>query len=209
MKIIIQFGLQKNQLNRKELKMIIREATIADSESITNYLLLVMEDFFYIFIGKKDYVAVKNLLFHFVKGEQNQYSYQNCWVVQIDGKVIAAVNIYDGANLIQLREPVLKYIKTKYNNGFNPENETQAGELYIDSIGVDPEWQGKGIGTKLLNFIIEKQVVQKGQTLGLLVEDEKPDAKRLYLKLGFKPVGKKTLVGKQLEHFQINNGFCC
>jgi len=187
--------------------LIIREATMADSERIASYLFLVMEDFFYLFMGIKDAVAVKKLLYRFVKSEENQYSYQNCLVVEIDGKVIAALNYYDGANLIPLREPVLQYIKANFNSGFNPENETQAGEYYIDSIGVDPDWQGQGIGTKLLKFVIEKQVVQNGQTMGLLVEYEKTDAKRLYLKLGFKPVGKKILVGKQLEHLQINKEF--
>ena len=183
--------------------MIIREATIADSELLASYLLLAMDDIVYKFIGRKDYLAAKNLMLHFVKREQNQYSYQNCLVIETNGKIIAAINCYDGAKLIQLREPVKQYIKTNFNKDFNPEDETQAGEYYIDSLGVNPEWQGKGIGSKLLKFLIEKHVVRNGQTLGLLVDDENPDAKRLYLKLGFKPVGKKFLVGKQLEHLQI------
>ena len=164
-----------------------------------------MEDIVYQFIGKKDFLAAKNLLLHFVKQEQNQYSYQNCWVVEYNDKIIAAINCYDGANLIQLREPVKQYIKTNFNIDFNPEDETQAGEYYIDSLGVDPEWQGKGIGSELLKYIIEKYVVQSGHTIGLLVDNDNPNAKRLYQKLGFKTVGKKILVGKQLEHFQIKN----
>jgi ribosomal protein S18 acetylase RimI-like enzyme len=188
-------------------KIIIRKATIADSEPIATFLLLAMEDIFYQFIGKKDPVAAKNVMLHFVQQEQNQYSHQNCWVAELNGKVIAAINVYDGAKLVQLREPVAAFIRSYFNNNYNPEDETQAGEFYIDSLGVEPEWQGKGIGTKLLQFLIEMLVVQKGQTLGLLVEDGKPVAKILYLKLGFKAVGTKTLVGKQLEHLQISNIF--
>lgn len=187
--------------------MIIRKATIADSDLLATYLLLAMEDIVYNFIGKKDYSAAKNLLQHFAKQEQNQYSYQNCWVMESVGKIIAAVNVYDGAKLVQLRQPVSQYIQTNFNDDFNPEDETQAGEYYIDSLGVAPEWQGKGIGSMLLKFLIEKYVVQNGETLGLLVDDENPNAKRLYLKLGFKSVGKKILVGKQLEHLQIQKSF--
>ncbi len=183
--------------------MIIREATIKDSELIATYLLLAMEDIVYKFIGKKDKKATINLLQHFVKAEQNQYSFQNCLVAEYSGKIIAAINFYDGANFIQLREPFLQYIKTNFNKDFNPEIETQAGEYYIDTLGVDQSWQGKGIGSKLLKFLIEKYVVQAGKTLGLLVEEENPNAKRLYLKLGFKSVGKQILVGKQMEHLQI------
>jgi len=184
--------------------MIIRKATIADSEQIAPYLMLAMEDIVYKFIGKKDKIAAINLLQHFVKAERNQYSFQNCLVAEYDGKIIAAINFYDGANFIKLREPVLQYIKTHFNKDFNPEIETQAGEYYIDTLAVDPEWQGKGIGSKMLNFLIEKYVVQHGKTLGLLVEEENPNAKKLYLNLGFKSVGKQILVGKQMEHLQIH-----
>jgi ribosomal protein S18 acetylase RimI-like enzyme len=187
--------------------MIIREANIADSESIANYLLLVMEDFFYLFIGKKDFFAVKTMLQHFVQQDNNQYSYQNCLVAEINGSVIAAVNIYDGANLVTLRKPILDHIRLNYNKHFNPENETQAGEIYIDSIAVNPEWQGKGVATKLLKHVIEKYTMKEDKTLGLLVEDDKPEAKKLYLKLGFKPVGNKTLGGKKLQHLQITKEF--
>ncbi len=184
--------------------MIIRKATIADSEQIAPYLMLAMEDIVFKFIGKKDKIAAINLLQHFVKMERNQYSFQNCLVAQYNGKIIAAINFYDGANFIQLREPILQFIKIHFNKDSNPEIETQAGEYYIDTLGVDPKWQGNGIGSKLLKFLIEKYVVQAGQTLGLLVEEDNPNAKRLYLKLGFKSVGKQILVGKQMEHLQIH-----
>jgi ribosomal protein S18 acetylase RimI-like enzyme len=77
------------------------------------------------------------------------------------------------------------------------------GEFYIDSLGVAANQQGKGIGSKLLLFLIDEYVTINQKTLGLLVDEENPAAKKLYLKLGFKTVGKKTLVGKNLEQLQI------
>jgi len=182
----------------------IRKATSNDSESITAYLLLAMEDIVCGFIGEQDLQKAREFLLHFVEKDNNQYSYQNCWVVEDQNmKVIAAINLYNGALLSELRQPIVDYVSSKFNKGFNPEDETQEGEYYIDSIGVNPNQQSKGIGTKVLRFIIDEYVNKLGQPLGLLVDETNPNAKRLYLKLGFKPAGRKVLFGKNMEHLQI------
>lgn len=72
-------------------------------------------------------------------------------------------------------------------------------------MGVDPSQQGKGIRSKVFQFLIDEYVEKNNQTLGLLVDKDNPNAKKLYLKLGFEIVGEKALVGKQLEHLQFKN----
>lgn len=57
---------------------------------------------------------------------------------------------------------------------------------------------------KLLQFIIDEYVSKQGHTLGLLVDEKNPNAKRLYLKLGFKHVGNKVLLGNSMKQLQIN-----
>ena len=59
------------------------------------------------------------------------------------------------------------------------------------------------MGAKILNYVIDHYVHQRKQTLGLLVEEENTNARKLYLKLGFKPVGTKILVGKKMQHLQL------
>jgi ribosomal protein S18 acetylase RimI-like enzyme len=184
--------------------MIIRKATKADCEHISSCLMLAMEEIFYNFTGQNNYKVTRDLMLHFVMTENNQYSYQNCLVAELEGKVIAAVNCYDGADLIRLRQPVMDYIRANFNPNFNPENETQEGEIYIDSLGVDPRWQGKGIASKLLKHIIEQQVEANGKTLGLIVEAGNENARSLYLKLGFTYAGMKPLAGKEFDHLQIS-----
>jgi ribosomal protein S18 acetylase RimI-like enzyme len=186
--------------------MIIRKANQSDSKYIAPILLLAMEDIVYKFIGQADYQKALDFLLYFIERENNQYSYQYCFVAEDENEIIGAVNVYDGADLISLRKPVIEYVQNNFNKDFNPEEETQKGEFYIDSLGVNPNYQGKGIGSKLIQFLIAEYVHQKNQTLGLLVEEANPNAKKLYLQLGFNPVGNKILVGKNLEHLQINQG---
>jgi ribosomal protein S18 acetylase RimI-like enzyme len=183
--------------------MIIRKAELKDSELIATYLMLAMDSIIYKFIGKEDYDEARKFILYFIEQENNQYSYQNCLVAENENTIVAAINYYDGSAFVHLREPILNGVRASFNKNFNPENETEPGEYYIDALGVDPKMQGKGIGAKLLQFLIDKYVIDENKTLGLLVDEENPQAKKLYIKLGFKSVGKKTLVGQKMEHLQI------
>ncbi|MCV2485284.1 GNAT family N-acetyltransferase [Flavobacterium sp. SH_e] len=183
--------------------MNIRKAEKSDSKYIAPILLLAMEDIIYKFIGKKDYASAKDFLQYFIERENNQYSYQNCFVAEENNEIIGTINIYKGGDIEELRNPIIEYVRKHHNPEFDPEFETHEGEYYIDSLGVNPKYQGKGIGSKLLRFLIDQYVHEKNETLGLLVEEDNPLAKNLYLKLGFEVVGEKTLVGKKLEHLQI------
>lgn len=183
--------------------MIIRKATPKDAEALATHMLLAMEEIVYVFIGERDARKAKEFLWHFTAREVNQYSYQNCWVAEEAGAVMAAANVYDGARLHELRAPVLEYIRSRFGNDFMPEDETGPGEFYLDTIGVNCNHQGKGIGSKFLRFLVDEYVTGGGQTLGLLVDEENPKAKNLYVRVGFQPTGKRVLFGKLLEHLQV------
>lgn len=183
--------------------MIIRKATPQDSKEIAIYMMLAMEDIVYEFIGEKSTEKALDFLRKLITQKNNQYSYENCYVIEDNSNVIAMANVYNGANLEDLRHPVASLIKTMFNKSFQYEDETQKGEFYIDCIGVNPNYQGKGLGSKMLYFLIDEYVYKQNETLGLLVDKDNPNAKKLYLKLGFEIVGEKTLTGKKMEHLQI------
>lgn len=182
--------------------MKIRKARSEDSRFIVPYLLLAMEEIAYEFIGEKSYQKASDFLFEMVSKKENQYSFENCWIVENEGEIIGTACLYDGGKLHELRIPVANYIQEHFGKNFNPEDETQAGEIYIDCVGINPSQQGKGIGSQLFEFLIDEYVIKQKKTLGLLVDYDNPKAEKLYLNLGFKIVGKKTLVGKTLKHMQ-------
>ncbi len=187
------------------MNLMIRKAEASDYKAISKCLMLAMEDIFYAFIGNNSNEKAIDFLEQLVQQKGNQYSYENCWVAISENEIVGAGLVYDGAKLHQLREPVAQEIKKVFGNDFNPEDETQAGEFYIDCVGVYPDQQGKGIGSAIFKFLIEEYVQKKKQNLGLLVEKNNPSAKNLYLKLGFEVIGDKMLVGKTLEHMQFRS----
>lgn len=180
----------------------IRKATIDDAEPIAACLLLAMEEIVYGFIGERNKAKAIAFMQYFASREANQYSYENCWVAEENRTIIAAANVYNGANLHRLRLPVLDYIQRHFNRNLLPEEETGEGEIYLDTLGVLPEHRGKGAGTQLLQFLHDEYVNRQQQTLGLLVEETNPAALRLYIRLGFLLTGEKMLLGKKMLHLQ-------
>lgn len=183
--------------------MTIRKAKIEDSKAIVPLLMMASGDVIYKFIKEENYEKAKDFLQRFVSCEDNQYSFQNCYVKVVEEQIVAAALVYDGAKLKELRKPVLDYVHQHFDASFHVEDETQAGEFYIDSLGVMATQQGKGLGSKLLNYLIKEIVCQNGKTLGLLVDISNHGAKKLYSKLGFECVGDKELLGFSLEHLQL------
>jgi len=183
--------------------MIIRKAVIEDSEKITSLLMLATGEMIYKFVGERNDQKARDFLLQFVNNENNQYSFKKCYVIENEVEVLGVLLGYDGASMTELRKPVLAYIHQYLNPNLTVEDETQAGEYYIDSLGVLPNQQGKGIGARLIQHVINEQVLENGQTIGLLVDKANPRAKRLYLKLGFEVVGEKNLMGISLEHLQL------
>ncbi|RZK04951.1 MAG: GNAT family N-acetyltransferase, partial [Flavobacterium sp.] len=83
---------------------------------------------------------------------------------------------------------------------FEMELESEAGEFYIDTLSVDPKFQGKGIGRNLIETVIEKAKSLGFKKVGLLVSTSNPNAKRLYEKIGFKAIGYKNLLDASHQH---------
>ncbi|MBN8786330.1 MAG: GNAT family N-acetyltransferase [Terrimonas sp.] len=182
--------------------MLVRKATEADATSIAPLILLAMEEIAYQFTGERSMEKATDFFVKMISQKANQYSYENCWVAEHEGEIIATALVYDGARLSELRKPVAEQIKLVFGKNFNPGDETQPGEYYIDCIGVKPGQQGKGIGSKMLNFLIEAYAKTGTQPLGLLVDKDNPQAKKLYLRSGFEVVEEKVFAGKSMEHLQ-------
>ena len=83
--------------------------------------------------------------------------------------------------------------------------EAEPGEYFINTLAVFPEFQGQGIGTRLLRRAEEKAAQEGLVRCALSVEVENLRAKRLYERTGFCIV--RTFEHPWLEHFCGCRGF--
>ncbi len=183
----------------------IRKAKPADYPFVAPLIVHAMEDLACTFANTKKLEETYKLFEYFFQERANQYSYENCLVYEENGEIAGSIIAYDGGLLPEYREPFIQYIASRYNvRDLVIENETMPGELYIDTISVYPDFQGKGIGKKLLQAI-QIQAKQEGhKKIGLLVDVDNPNAKKLYTALGYKSAGFKQLGTGIYEHLQLD-----
>ena len=84
-------------------------------------------------------------------------------------------------------------------------DETQAGELYLDSLAVDPAYRGRGIARLLLEASVEKSKRMNLPSTGLLVDVGNPRAEALYNKVGFRYAGTNSWGGHGMKHYVLHN----
>ena len=134
----------------------------------------------------------------------SQYSYLNTLVaLNAQREVIGVCTSYDGACLHRLRVAFVQGCLARFNRDFgNMDDETAAGELYVDSLAVDARYRGKGIAKTLLKATIEKAKQLQLPAVGLLVDKGNPKAERLYASVGFQYVDDNQWGGHAMRHLQ-------
>jgi len=142
-----------------------------------------------------------------VAREDSQYSYTNTLVAMDGERVVGIAVSYDGALLRPLREAFLTAAREDFGRDFSQmDDETQAGELYLDSLAVLDNYRGRGIATRLLQLTIEKARQLGIPATGLLVDQGNPRAEQLYRRVGFQCVGEATWGGHPMRHLQCSSG---
>lgn len=134
--------------------------------------------------------------------EQTQYSYLNGLIGEVDGVAAGAIVGYDGALLEQLRQPIYPLLEQHLGTVPHIEDETEAGEYYLDSLGVLAKYRGHGVGRALVNAMCNKAFEEGHRCAGLIVDVDNPEAERLYNSLGFERVGTKRFLGHHMWHLQ-------
>lgn len=134
--------------------------------------------------------------------ERAQYSYRNALIAEVDGTAAGAIVGYDGAMLHELRQPIYPLLEQHLGSVPHIEDETEAGEYYLDSLGVLPQFRGMGVGAMLLNAMSNKAFAEGHARVGLIVDFDNPRAERLYTSLGFRRVGTRPFLGHQMWHLQ-------
>lgn len=130
---------------------------------------------------------------------KSMYSWNKALIAEKDGKPIGCIISYRGDEYLPIRE----YTWGRLWKGVDPEIirksaiETYPGEYYLDSLSIEPQYRGHGLGKDLI-----RAAIKHGESLGyekfaLLVSVEKPRLRDYYASLGFQKVGDVNFFGHQ------------
>ena len=105
----------------------------------------------------------------------------------MDAEQVVGISVsYDGGCLHELRRAFIEAAKEQIGKDHSGmDDETQAGELYLDSLAVLPDYRRQGIARKLLLATKERANRQDLPCVGLLVDKDNPVGEALYTSVGF------------------------
>lgn len=139
----------------------------------------------------------KDMMTSLVLMDNSQYSYLNTLVAMVGDEVAGCIVAYDGKDLHRLRRRFIDETLTRFGRDFSGiDDETKAGEYYIDSLCVNIKFRKRGIATMLIKEIIRRHC---DQPVALLVDYTHPWAERLYKSIGFKVVEETTWGGHAMR----------
>ncbi len=146
----------------------------------------------------------RTMMTHLVEREDSQYSYLNT-LVAMDGDLLVGISVsYDGGKLHTLRRTFIEAAKEaigKDHSGMD--DETQAGELYLDSLAVLPGYRRQGIARRLLLATKERANKMGLPCVGLLVDQGNPTGEALYAAVGFRYVNDSQWGGHPMKHLKL------
>lgn len=184
----------------------IREATKNQAAEIASLIMMAMTDDCCLYFcgdgyGLDDFRKMMTML---VEREDSQYSYKNTLVAMVNHQVVGISVSYDGARLHVLRRAFIEAAKEQIGKDHSGiDDETQAGELYLDSLAVLPEYRRQGIAKRLILATKERANRMGLPCVGLLVDKNNPTAEALYASIGFQYVNKSQWGGHPMKHFVL------
>ena len=181
----------------------IRRATKEQAEEIANLIMMAMTDeccqyFCGEGYGLEDFRKMMTML---VEADVSQYSYKNTLVAMVSDKVVGISVSYDGGRLRRLRRAFIQSAKEyigKDHSGMD--DETKAGELYLDSLAILPDFRRQGIARKLVSATKKKAEKMHLPCIGLLVDKDNPEGEAFYTSIGFHYVGDNQWGGHPMKH---------
>lgn len=181
----------------KKAELLFRKAVVSDVPFICKTVLSAIgaEDFE--FDGGDGRQKVFDALNDIVLMEDSLYSYRNVLIAEVEGLCAGSIIAYDGGRYKDMKGKTLGILTERLKMDFrDTQEETSAGEYYLDSLAVAPAFRRKGIGRMLVG-----QALEAGEALGfekasLLVLASDEGLISLYSSCGFKEDGRKRFLGK-------------
>ncbi|WP_318765708.1 GNAT family N-acetyltransferase [Lactiplantibacillus carotarum] len=129
-------------------------------------------------------------------------------VAEADGQVVGVAFGYPDKNEDAVDDVLARVTADNdaFGSAFEAEAESYEHEWYLDSIAVDPDYQGQGIGGKLLAALPKYARADGMKRIGLNVDMANPGAKKLYDRYQYETVGIKPIGDRMYFHMQYELG---
>ena len=169
--------------------MLIRAAKKEDAPAIADFIAMAESEMVHHFTGSTDPEKSREALQEFILNPTlNRYSLENNLVAEVDGQAAGSMISFPADKQPDLDHVLLDALNKR---GYGLDKlffEGVPGTYYLSTMGVNPQFRGRGIGSALMAGS-EKEAARQGfSRLSLLVSKGKPKVQALYERLGYKAV---------------------
>ena len=184
----------------------IRAATKNQAREIASLIMMAMTDDCCLYFCGEGYGLedFRKMMTELVERVDSQYSYKNTLVALDKGNVVGISVSYDGGRLHELRRAFIESAKVYIGKDHTRiDDETQAGELYLDSLAVLPEYRCRGIAKLLIRATKERANSMGLPRVGLLVDKANTSGETLYSSVGFRYMNDNQWGGHPMKHLTL------
>ena len=184
----------------------IRPAVSDDALEAVPLILEAIGSIAFVLTGTKVLAEAMSILENFFQQEGNRISYENTLVLEEhesvgDRRILGVAISYDGLAARKLDEPLEEAAKLQSGSPeYRIPTEAEPDEYYLDTVSVNRNCQGRGLGRQLIEAVCEQGRRMSRDRVGLLVDVTNPDAKRLYERLQFRVKKQRELAGEDYFH---------
>jgi len=169
-----------------DMETIIRDASVEDSDFVA-WIVTTALDLPFITPG---------LLLN-CREKDSIYSWIHTRLAVVDGKLAGGLISYEGKDYMRMREkswPVC-WGDEHQQELAAIEQETKAGEYYLDSIAILPEYRGLGIGRLLMLDAMKLAAEKDCHCVTCIAAKRKTGLVEYYKSIGFEPCGEMSFFG--------------
>lgn len=168
----------------------IRKANVEDFDQIYPLIMSASKLVFVDALQSDDENELRLLVKQYFYAKNNKFSYENTIVYVIDNLVVGCLVSYESdlENVYNLN------MENILNNGYKYCIESLPNTMYLDTIAVDDNYQGKGIAKTLIEYLIESTKLD----VSLIAESYKTNVIAYYKKLGFEVISEDVMFGEKI-----------
>ena len=184
----------------------LRDATSEDAPFIARVVLAGIDMLDIDAVLPDEQRAIYEHLMDICRMDDTLYSYLNTRIAEVDGNRVGALVAYDGARYAALRAKTFGLVQQTSGMDLSRNAmETGPGEFYLDSMAIQSDYRGLGIGKMLMRDRMEYAMRNGFQKVTLLVDKDKPRLQHYYQSLGFVFVEEMFVFGSWYNKLGKNN----
>ena len=129
-----------------------------------------------------------DMIAHNMEKDEEHYTYKNTVVAEDEGNVIGASFFYPSCHHVISDEMRKFFPEERLEHLKHVLTGRVENSLYLDTLCVDKNFRGNGVGGELISLTKKKAVEQEFNSLSLIALADNTNAHRLYYRCGFEIV---------------------